>query len=245
MTSPIWQAVEAARRSRAGAPVLAEVGPHTRSELSAISLENAVAKAANALLDPLDIEPGAVVAIDLPVHWQRSVWTLAAWTVGAVVCPGSPVGAEMLITHADAVPHDASTRIGLVSLHPLGLSDRVVAGTENLGDLARLSPDVLLAPEVAGSMPALVGVTGAHGAPLTQQQLTQQQCLDHAAARLNRGGRVLLVPDELADVDAWVLPALGPLLPDVSVVVVRGMTDLDSVIRSERITWSLPGQPGV
>lgn len=224
---------------RGGDPVLADVRAEGRAELSAISLENAVAKAANVLLDEFDLEAGATLGIDLPPHWQRVVWTLAAWTVGAVVRPGSGGDIALLITHAGAIPPDARGPVGLVSLHPLGLSEPVVAGTESLADLARLAPDALLAPDVEESAVALE----IDGEPL--RSLTQGECLVAARRQFDRPGRVLLFPDALASADAWILPAVGPALPGVSVVIADPMTDIDAVIRSEGISWTLPASPGM
>jgi uncharacterized protein (TIGR03089 family) len=59
-----------------------------RIELSGRVLANWVAKAANLLQDELDIGPGSVVAVDLPVHWRTAYWLFAAWSVGARVETG-------------------------------------------------------------------------------------------------------------------------------------------------------------
>jgi uncharacterized protein (TIGR03089 family) len=56
-----------------------------RIELSARVLANWVAKAANLLLDDLDVGPGSVVVLDLPPHWRTLYWAFAAWSVGACV----------------------------------------------------------------------------------------------------------------------------------------------------------------
>ena len=237
MTSPIWRALEGSRRARGGEPVLGDVRAHTRTELSAISLENAVAKSANALLEEFDIEPGDLIGVELPPHWQRVVWSLAAWTVGAVVVPGSGDGVALLVTHAEAIPGDAQVRVGVVSLHPLGLTERLIDGTESLTDLVRLAPDALLAPAVEDSAAALALGVGRH--------LTQGEVLSWAQERLDHPGRVLIVPDDLPMVDGWILPAIGPLLPGRSVVITEPMNDMDSVIRSERIDWSLPAPSGM
>ncbi len=76
-----------------------------RTELSVASFDNAVAKAANLLRDGLGTAPGSRVSLDLPLHWQVPVWTLAGLSVGAVVGRGlaradvrvvGPVGAAGL-----------------------------------------------------------------------------------------------------------------------------------------------------
>lgn len=69
-----------------------------RIELSARVLANWVAKAANLLVDELDVQPGDRVVIDLPTHWRAAYWLLAVWSVGAEVVIGDPAGASVLVT---------------------------------------------------------------------------------------------------------------------------------------------------
>lgn len=56
-----------------------------RIELSARVLSNWVAKAANALQEDYDLEPGAGVLLALPPHWRTAYWALAVWSVGGCV----------------------------------------------------------------------------------------------------------------------------------------------------------------
>ena len=63
-----------------------------RIELSARVLATWVAKAANLLVDELDVEPGDRVVIALPTHWRAAYWMLAAWSAGAEVVVGEPAG---------------------------------------------------------------------------------------------------------------------------------------------------------
>ena len=56
-----------------------------RIELSARVLSNWVAKAANALQEEYDIEPGSRVLLALPPHWRTAYWALAVWAVGGCV----------------------------------------------------------------------------------------------------------------------------------------------------------------
>ncbi|EFQ82665.1 conserved hypothetical protein TIGR03089 [Aeromicrobium marinum DSM 15272] len=59
-----------------------------RTELSATTAANWVAKTANFLVDELDAAPGTRLRLGLPTHWQRVVWLLSAWEVGAAVTDG-------------------------------------------------------------------------------------------------------------------------------------------------------------
>jgi len=58
-----------------------------RVELSVKTFDNWVAKTANLLVDGLGAEPGARVALALPVHWQTAVWLYACWAAGLVALP--------------------------------------------------------------------------------------------------------------------------------------------------------------
>jgi uncharacterized protein (TIGR03089 family) len=56
-----------------------------RVELSVATTANWVAKTANYLIDEHDVQPGDVVGVRLPLHWQAVVVLLAGWGVGAQV----------------------------------------------------------------------------------------------------------------------------------------------------------------
>ena len=82
----IWPLIVQRARTQPSLPYLTSIDHEgMRTELSGTSLLNAVAKTAGALVTEADLEPGARIAMHLPWHWQRVAWTLAAWTVGAVV----------------------------------------------------------------------------------------------------------------------------------------------------------------
>ena len=54
-----------------------------RIELSLTTFTNGAAKAANALRDLLDVEPGALVRVDLGWSWQQGIWQAATLISGA------------------------------------------------------------------------------------------------------------------------------------------------------------------
>lgn len=77
-----------------------------RIELSRKVLATWVAKAANALQEGLDVEPGSVVLLDLPVpHWRWTYWSLAVWSVGATLTLDLHEGADVLVTHDPEAAH--------------------------------------------------------------------------------------------------------------------------------------------
>lgn len=114
---------DAVRRDGAR-PLLTWLGPDgARTELSARTYENNVAKAAGLLQDELDAEAGSRVALHLPPHWQTSIWLGACAAVG---CEAQLDGDD---DHPDVVAAlvvdpvaatDAPVTLA-VPLHPLGL----------------------------------------------------------------------------------------------------------------------------
>ena len=75
-----------------------------RIELSAKTLANWVAKAANLLQDEADVTVGNTVGLDLPLHWRTAYWALAAWSVGCHVVVGPDLSdADVVITTSPAV----------------------------------------------------------------------------------------------------------------------------------------------
>ncbi|ANS78432.1 hypothetical protein SGUI_1036 [Serinicoccus hydrothermalis] len=74
-------------------------GPGERIEISRRVLRTWVAKAANALQEGLDVQPGSVVLVDLPApHWRLAYWALAVWSVGATLTLDGHEGADVLVT---------------------------------------------------------------------------------------------------------------------------------------------------
>ncbi len=70
-----------------------------RIELSRKVLGTWVAKAANALQEGLDCEPGTVVLLDVPApHWRLTYWALAIWSVGATLTLDASEGADVMVT---------------------------------------------------------------------------------------------------------------------------------------------------
>jgi uncharacterized protein (TIGR03089 family) len=101
-----------------------------RTELSATTLANWVAKTANLLADEFDVGPGSTVALALPVHWQTAAVLLGVWSCGAAVLDTAGedddrfASADVVLAAADRLPpleeQELPELMGL-SLHPLGL----------------------------------------------------------------------------------------------------------------------------
>lgn len=98
------------------APLITYYGPGgERVELSGTTTANWVAKTSNLLIDELEVEPGTRIRLALPTHWQRFVWLLSVWNVGAVVAEQE---ASIAVTGPDL---DADEPVRLATaLRPLG-----------------------------------------------------------------------------------------------------------------------------
>lgn len=69
-----------------------------RVELSGRVLGTWVSKAANALQEEWDVEPGSVVHLAMRPHWRLLYWAWAVWSVGAVLDLEDPDGADLVVT---------------------------------------------------------------------------------------------------------------------------------------------------
>lgn len=83
-----------------------------RIELSARVLSNWVAKAANALQEDYDVEPGSRVLLALPPHWRTAYWAFATWAAGGCVVLDASEPAEVCISDDRAVIDEFVERSG-------------------------------------------------------------------------------------------------------------------------------------
>ncbi|MFN8193590.1 MAG: TIGR03089 family protein [Nocardioidaceae bacterium] len=157
-------------RTRPGDPMVTFYDEATgeRTELSATTYANWVAKSASLLVDELGLDRGDRVLVDLPPHWLGPVFLGAAWSAGlevvwdgpaeAVVC--GPDGLEARAGSAGGVPVVAS------ALLPLGVRfpDGVPAGVHDFGLEVWGQPDAFVAPDPP--LPADPAVAGTSHAEL-------------------------------------------------------------------------------
>ena len=216
-----YAALQARVRQRPAQPLVTfyDLATGERMELSAATLDNAVAKVAGLLRDELDVLPGDRIGVHLPLHWQRAAWWGACAATGATfVADGAPDEVEVCV-----VDHDHLSLAGLarddvlVSLEPFGLPSRepVPPGVVDAAVAARAHPDVFV-PYVE---PPDDG---------TMQEA--QQLID--ARELTAGSPVLVLDD---DPDRDLLMLAVPLALDGSSVLVRNPNagDLAAVVRAE------------
>jgi uncharacterized protein (TIGR03089 family) len=209
-----------------------------RTELSATSLANWVAKTANLLRDDVGTAPGDRVAVLLPAHWQAAAILLGAWTAAAVVGT-APDGAAAAFTTADRVPDaTAAGEVFALSLAPLG---RGFAGGPPPG--ARdYSVDVLTMGDrwsgrpVADAVPALE--TG--GSTVTAGDLVEIALRRAAELGVIAGDRVLST-EPWTSPTSWLDGLLVPLAAAATLVLVANPDEsgLTAKVEAERVTATL------
>jgi uncharacterized protein (TIGR03089 family) len=112
--------------------------------LSGSTAANAVAKGVNLFRGELLLDPGEMVWIDLPCHWQAPVLALAVWASGLVVAIGPEPPADAAATLGTGQRSDRAAGVPLaVSLHPFGmpLGAATPDGWEDYAAAARVQPD--------------------------------------------------------------------------------------------------------
>jgi uncharacterized protein (TIGR03089 family) len=213
------QLLDAALRRDPARPLLTFYDDATgeRTELSVTTFANWVSKTANLLRDDLGMQPGGVLSVDLPVHWQAAVWLQAAWALGLHVVPaGGP--AEVAVLAYDGTAPSGATDVVALGLGALAMPRRDAAppaGTtldydrEVLGHGDRFVPGALPDP----AAPALtVGTRTLTGAGLA--------AVARAQGSFPAGAR-LLVTEPLTTLEAVLAGLLVPLATEVTAVLCR------------------------
>lgn len=128
-----------------------------RTELSAISYANWVAKTANLLTDTVGAEAGDLAGLPLlarhPGHWMTLAWVGACWAAGLRVAPVA--SSEDVVTvcgpELDLAPSRGEQYA--CSLHPwgLGFTTPLPDGVQDYANEVRTEPDAFLGQPAAGS----------------------------------------------------------------------------------------------
>lgn len=194
-----------------------------RIELSARVLATWVAKAANLLVDELNVSPGDRVAIELPTHWRAAYWLLAAWSAGAEVVVGDPsADCTVLITDdpASAPPGSLVVAVTLPALARSWVGAPLPDGAVDEAATVTGQPDVF--EPVGEPDPDSPALTFAGGSVSYGDLLAQARAVAHPdQARV-------LVSTGPGDAIAGLL---APLVVDGSIVLVR---DPDPALLGER-----------
>lgn len=220
----LWTALRSRARTSPATPLLTfyDLATGERMELSAASLDNAVAKTAGLLRDELDVEPGDTIVPRLPLHWQLAVWQGACSAVGARWDPNADVSeAAVLVTDRDNLDAKGRARdTVVVSLEPFGLPFRepLPSGVIDHAVAARAHPDVFTA-----------------WTPPSDEQTMANAAALAARRAIPPGARILVVEGD-PDADGLVLAV--PLAIAGTAVLVRHAAsgDVEGVATAERVT---------
>ena len=204
-----------------------------RMELSAASLGNAIAKTAGMLRDELDAEPGAIIGVHIPLHWQRVVWLGACAATSTVFAPeADPGDCDVLVVDRGRLGLVGSAREAvLISLAPFGLPDGegVPPGVTDAAVAMRGHPDSFVPWDPPSESTPLLRTP--------QGTLSQGELMIRATEELSRrgvdgGARFAIIdPEPQADL----LALAGPLAHGGSVVLVAQADsgDLQQTLRQE------------
>ena len=218
-----------------------------RTELSATTLANWVAKTANLLQEEFDVAPGRTVGLALPVHWQTAAVLLGAWSCGAMVWETAAedddrfTDADVVLAAADRLPAleelELPELLGL-SLHPLGMGMTGYTGpARDFALEVRGHGDVFTAGRPVD--PAAPGLR------IGTLELTLGGLVDAAAELAGRLGLVagdrVLVDQRTATEAGPVAWLLAPLAAGASIVLCRAAlpSGLQRRAETERVTATL------
>jgi uncharacterized protein (TIGR03089 family) len=218
-----------------------------RTELSATTLANWVAKTANLLQEEFDVGPGSTVAVALPVHWQTAAVLLGTWSCGAAVLETAAedddrlADADVVLADADRLPplEELGLRdlVGL-SLHPLGMGMTGYTGpARDFALEVRGQGDVFTPWQPVD--PAGVGLL-LGGGPLTLTGLVDTATELAGRLGIAAGDRVLV--DERTATEAGpVAWLLAPLAAGASLVLCRAAAPAGLLhrARTEQVTATL------
>lgn len=211
---PVLVALQRRTRTSGAEPLLThyDLDSGGRTELSATSYANWVAKTAN-LIEFLGADAGQVglpLALTRPGHWMTLIWPLAAWQRECTVSAEAD-GADLVVIGPDDPRQVVPGATVACSLHPLGLGLRdLPAGVLDYTGEALAQPDLATTLPSGPNGPAWIdGATVLTHADLARSEPT--------------GERVLVRPDGALETLRRAI--LEPLLGGGSAVVVEGVAD--------------------
>lgn len=216
MPPTLMQARAESLRSRPSSPLITDC-TQGRVELSHATFDNWVCKTVNLLRLELDVEPGQVISVDLPLHWMTAVWLVSIWETGAHVGLGT-TSADLLVgTAAGADVLVVPDALGMAPA-PSGIEAQAVFPAD-----ARGMPDQLVFPAVQPG-----GMVGGPAA----SELAAQSLVQSGQWGLEPGGR-LATDLEVVDMIGVLAAIASPI--SVGAGVVYG-TDVDQERPTARAT---------
>ena len=193
-----------------------------RTELSAITYANWVAKCATMIIDTLDAGPGDTIDLGVlrhhPGHWMAMVWAGAAWTAGVTIATEPDADTDISVSGPELEFSGSGLQLAC-SLHPLalGFTEPLPEGVIDWAVEVKGEPDVFLGSPATGHAPAW-------GSRPQTEILAVEPVQD----------RVLIDCRSVSDpLRALQLGLIGPLLGGGSAVCILG-GDPDRIAESER-----------
>ena len=230
-------ALAVALRGDAAAPFVTWIGPDAaRTELSLRTYENNVAKAANLLRDDADLEPGGVVALHLPLHWQAAVWLGACALVGATAAvDGDPSSAEVSVVGPGGLDLPQAPLTLASSLHPFGMpfSVPLPPGVLDVASEVRMHGDQFTS--YGDVLPTTTWLT-AGDTTWTQEQALQEASALADELSMRAGGRLLVAAERLDASTVLAVTALPLVLRGSVVLLADATASADAVAEAERCT---------
>lgn len=206
-----------------------------RSELSAKSLANWVAKTHHLLGDELGLGVGDTALLALPAHWISVPILLGCLTAGLALTddPGEDAAVAFVSPEfATVAEHVLDVYAIAPDTAALGLRDAVPAGVNDYVTAVRPQADKWPSVQLAAgdADPCLAGRSRAQVSALAEERAQ--------ALGLESGGRLLSTREWSGGAD-WIDTVLAPVAVGGSVVLVRNCAD-DAVLRrraeQERVT---------
>lgn len=241
MPPTVLTALRDALRREPGRPLVTFYDGATgeRIELSLITFTNWVDKIANLLTDELMFDPGQIVHLDLPTHWQSGVTVIGAWTAGLTVSLGPAPSDVALSVVGPGTRSASSPPIGQVlacSLRPMGgpFTEELPSGWLDFAREVPPQPDALITEtEVRPDAVAL----HVHAAQTTHAELVEQATASADQIGLSAGGR-LITDANPARPSGLSAALLAPIVMGASVVLVTNCdpSQRAAIGEQERVT---------
>ena len=212
-----------------------------RVELSVKTFDNWVAKTANLLVDGLGAEPGARVALALPVHWQTAVWLYACWAAGMVAVPvddgAIPADSDVVAAAPDRLEAALAATMSGTTATPaevVGLSLHALGAP--LAECPPFVTDYAVEVRAHGDHFGAAVDEGAPAVEVAGETLTGAELV--AAGEATPDGARVLTTVSYATRDGLIGGLIGPLISHGSAIICQNLEQsrLDRRISLEHVT---------